>query len=295
MRRLLATSLPAGLALLASAGSAHADGKATCVAAANEANVQRQSDPTKLLDLRKKLLTCAADECPAAVRDECREQLAAVEGELPSVVLVAEDGGGHALLDVRVSLDGVLLAERLDGLPVALDPGAHELVFERAEAPPVRVTTIARAGQKSQPVIARFEVEGSPAPPTPRDAAPEPPPGEGPRRPLRMVGLGVGALGVIGLGVAGVFGLRAISKQSDADCMNNLCATPDKLSAHRDAQNAADVSTGFAIAGGVLTAAGLALFFLAPTSRPAGTNAAGLRPVVGPTAVGVTYNGVFFR
>lgn len=285
MTKIAPVSLVAS-AIVFATSIAWADAKSTCIAAANEANVERQSEPTKLLDRRKKLRACAADECPAAVRDDCREQLSSIERDLPSVVLVAEDDAGHTLLDVKVAIDGAPGAEHLDGRPLEIDPGAHELVFERAGGASVKVTTITRVGQKNQAVTARF----APAPaaePKRVDTA-EPPVTEEPQRPLRTVGIVVGAAGVVGLGVAGFFGLRALSKQSDAGCSSNVCASGDNAAILRDAQSAANLSTVFAIGGAVLTATGIGLYLLAPPAAQRASTS-GFRPLLAPGTVGVGY------
>ena len=77
----------------------------------------------------------------------------------------------------------------------------------------------------------------------------------------RTAGVVVGAVGIAGLVVGTVFGLKASSKKSDSDGLcdaNNLC-TADGLSLRHDAGVAADVSTATFIVGGVLLAGGIVL------------------------------------
>ncbi|HEY6462313.1 MAG TPA: hypothetical protein VIY73_19230, partial [Polyangiaceae bacterium] len=113
---LLALAL-AGAAALSLAHAANASEREACFSAAESA--QRVRAQGHLLDAREKLRVCAHPTCPAAVRDDCTTWLAEVEEELPSIVVHARDAAGNDVADVRVLVDGVKVAERLDGLPVA--------------------------------------------------------------------------------------------------------------------------------------------------------------------------------
>jgi hypothetical protein len=120
---------------------------------------------------------------------------------------------------------------------------------------------------------------------------------------LRALGLVAGGVGVVGLGVGGAFGLSAMSKHSDAKaagCGGSSCQDATSQAQEQDAARAAKMSTALFIAGGALTAVGLTLYLVAPSSKeqPAGREAASpslkLTPAVGQNAVGVTLSGVVF-
>src|SRR5262249_54716959 len=81
---------------------------------------------------------------------------------------------------------------------------------------------------------------------------------------LRWTGVITGAVGLVGLGVGGGFGLAAMSRARSArdQCDGNACTSQQGVdaakAAHRDA-TVADI--GFA-AGGALLLTGVALYFL---------------------------------
>jgi hypothetical protein len=95
----------------------------------------------------------------------------------------------------------------------------------------------------------------------------------------RVAGLGVGAAGVIGIGIGAFFGLRAMSKQDESN-KNGHCdaadtCDPEGLALRSEAITAATVSTIGFIAGGVALAGGVTLFLTAPSgdSPPKATTA----------------------
>lgn len=97
-------------------------------------------------------------------------------------------------------------------------------------------------------------------------ASPEAPPSRW--RPVSFAMMGVGAVGLV-TGV--IFGLSAISKKNDAACEGTDCsnsAVPDAADKLRDAQSAGTASTIFFVAGGVLAAGGVVLYFVAPRKGP---------------------------
>jgi hypothetical protein len=256
------------LAALAVAAPAGADVGA-CVAAANEGGVLRR-DVSKLTTARERLKVCAADDCPTEIKDDCRRLLAEVEASIPTIVAVAEDAAGNTLLDVKLEIDGKGAAERLDGLPISVDAGAHKLVFVRGDER-VEATTVLAAGKKNQEVRARFAglvAPRSAVAPLPPEASRAEAPTRSPEATgtstWRWVGLGAAGLGLVGLGVGTVFGLRASSLQDDAGCPDNRCRDQESARTLQDARSAGNVSTAFFVAGGLLAAGGVTLYLLAP-------------------------------
>src|SRR5437762_10726167 len=53
----------------------------------------------------------------------CRQWLSQLDAELPTVIFYVKDDRGRDRADVRVSVDGVPLVDRLSGTPVPMDPG----------------------------------------------------------------------------------------------------------------------------------------------------------------------------
>src|SRR5262245_48266678 len=118
---------PATLAIAAAGlfccaeGSALAGEVDTCVDANEKA--QRLRDEGKIRAAREQLLICVRDVCPAPVKKDCAEGLEKLEAATSSVVLGAKDPQGRDVVQVKVTIDGQPLTEKLDGRPLVVDPG----------------------------------------------------------------------------------------------------------------------------------------------------------------------------
>ena len=107
----------------------------------------------------------------------------------------------------------------------------------------------------------------------------------------RYVGLGIGAVGIVGGIVGGIFGAKAAGKNTDSlpHCLPDDIkhCDPAGIALRNDAFSAAEVSTILFIASGVAVAAGTITFLTAP----AGT--AKIQPVVGAGYGGLTLRGTW--
>jgi hypothetical protein len=164
--------VPAGailaVLLAAPARSALADDdeaktKAACLAAFDDGQKLRLDG--KLGRAREQLLFCSRTECPALVREDCAKLVNDVNASQPTVVFAAKDDRGRDLVGVRVTVDGVTVAERLEGNPVELDPGAHRVRYEAAGLPPVDDEFVARAGEKLRRLDVTLRAPRAEAPP----------------------------------------------------------------------------------------------------------------------------------
>jgi hypothetical protein len=168
-------------------------------------------------------MRCSAEGCPKVVQHDCVQWLAEVTSALPSIVLGARDADGNDVLELRVLSDGRLLAEKLDGKALFINPGPHVLRFEPVNRAPFEQTVIVRTGEKNRIVnvtLPRTPGETGSAAPTSDESASS---ATANRR--RTIGFIVGGVGIVALGVGAYFGIRALGKQSDSDkaCPNNRC------------------------------------------------------------------------
>lgn len=143
--------------------TAAADVKA-CLDAAEEGQKLRDSGAYR--HARERFIACAADECPGEVRKGCVGWLGELDKLIPTVVFGAR-AHGKEVSDVRVSVDGELVAERIDGKPVALDPGEHHFRFERPGETAIDETAVVMAGEKERLIAVQFGVDLLPLPPPP--------------------------------------------------------------------------------------------------------------------------------
>jgi hypothetical protein len=297
-------------------GATAADPTMSECLAANESAIKLRADH-KLRQARDQSLLCSASSCPGELRDACQARVKQISAALPSIVFLAKDAAGHALVAVRVSMDGEPMGDRLDGTAIEVDPGQHRFAFEVAGQPPVEETIIISEGQKDRretvtlggapepvrepppaPVPSPTpSVVGSFAPPSTPVASTEPPGGG-----QRIAGIVVGAVGLVGLGLGAVTGAIAASDWSTAknDCngQSRGCTTTEPASGKESSANTmATISTVGFIGGGALAAAGIIVFLTAPRapSSEARPSARALQfvPAAGPGRAGIAVIGSF--
>lgn len=152
---------------------------------------------------RERFGACAVVSCEETARQFCSDSLVDLDKQMPSVVFAARDAEGHDLSAVRVLVDGALVTTQIDGKPVVMDPGTKAVRFEAPPLPPVEVTIVVHAGEKSRTVRASFE--GAPRM----------------QRAMPLGGwllVGIGAAALTGGAIFGVQGLRRISDHEAEPC-----------------------------------------------------------------------------
>lgn len=273
----------AGLAALASvlAIAEHApaqDAKAECVGAHSDAQALRTE--SKLREAREKLLTCGRPECPAAVRADCAKWIGEVQDEIPSVMVAATDANGSDVADVRVVVDGTIVAKELTGQPIMLNPGARTLRFERDGANPIERKLVLRVGERNRRIEVQFSpsLAGGPgAPPPGKDPGGpvEPPQTDGGASDGASIPTATWILGGVGvLGLAGFtfFALDGTRREDDLKKCKPSCPSDD-VSAARTSYLLGDISLGI----GVVALAGAAYFYF--SSSPKSEKAAARAPL----------------
>jgi hypothetical protein len=121
-----------------------------CAAAHSQAQAQERDGHLRAAS--QQLAICARAVCGELIARECAVRHAQLEIEIPSIVPLASDDAGAPLVDVQVTMDGQLLASRLDGRAIPVDPGLHEFAFRMpGGALEVQKIVIAQ-GQRNRPV-----------------------------------------------------------------------------------------------------------------------------------------------
>jgi hypothetical protein len=248
---------------------------AQCAQAYEQGQVQRKSGG--LLQARITLQQCAQDQCPDFIRNDCLGWFAEVQNDVPTLVFAAKSQG-RDLSDVSVSLGSRVLASRIDGQLLELDPGAYDLRFQ---SPGMQTQTkhfVLVPGERNRLI----EVELVPVGAATEQAVPPPLP---PRpRSLLLPGIfaGVGAVGLGGFAGLGAWG-RSNESKLERSCSPN-CRKGD-VSDVKTKYLLADVSLGVGVASLALGA----YFFFRQDSGDA--------PAVGVSATTrtatLTYGGAF--
>jgi hypothetical protein len=275
---------------------------AECLGASERALSLRSSH--KLRDARAQFVICAAATCPADVRSECQRRVTEVNAAIPTVVFEAKDADGNDLTAVKVSMDGQPLADKLEGLAISIDPGAHQFLFEAEGRTPIQKTIVINESEVGRHEQITFGKPPEPPPaapapvtptPAPTAAVPPPPapppetairssPPPAPQTPQaseapsywtgqRTLGAILTGVGLVGVGVSGVLGLMAKSQFTTAEGETGSQRYNDSGSA----VGTGNVATAIVVTGSVLTAAGLIVWLTGPSAKAAvGVNGTGL-------------------
>jgi hypothetical protein len=304
----LRTPAVAFVLALASAATASASADdSVCNESYEQGQVLRKDH--KLADAREQFRTCVNTCTLEAKKKACGDWLAAVDHDIPTVVVSAKDANGATLIAVTVTLDGKPFATSLNGRAMEVEPDAHTFEFQTPDGARVEVKVVVAEGEKAKPVSATFAkgpadetkaqsasgvaAGGPPGTGTAAPAAPATPPVERSRlvassSPLKTIGLAMAGAGAVGLGAGAVFGVLASSQKSDASCdSNSVCRNDAAASKLRDAKSSADLSTVLFIAGGALAAGGLTLWALGPSKTVYAA------PTVGSRAAGFVVEGTW--
>lgn len=235
-----------------------------------------------------------------AAREEfARKQAAQLEPELSYLtIIVPTEARAQGL---RVTRNGVALGRGSWNVKLPVDPGRYTI---SASAPGKRdwQTSIEVTGPKGNESVAVPQLVDAPPESSAGAAAPGSQPGgaapsqaadqelqspNGARGSMlttrHWIGVGLAGAGVLGLGVGGVFALRAKNLDDESGCNDGNCPTRDALDTNRDARKAGEVGTVLGIAGGALLLGGAAVFF-APIG---GSSETAVMPAIGPGVAGL--------
>lgn len=238
-------------------GVAHADEKAVCISASEKAQSLR--DDRKLLEAREQFLACARDVCPPAIKKDCADQVSDLVKRTPSVVFHAKDKNGQDLVTVKVTADGSVVTEQLDGRSIPLDPGVHHFKFESGGDAFEQQIVLAE-GEHDRAVTANFGsrgLEGANPGGTPSGGALVTPSHRG----APVGAFVVGAAGLVAIGVGSVmYGLAFSQKSTDegaTGCKNTGGCSQDEIDSIKTKLVVGDIVfyTGVAaLAGGIIWA-----------------------------------------
>lgn len=162
------------------------------------------------------------------------EHIAALEPQLPRLIVTVQGSVNGQVL----SLDGGPVGQAAWGTPMPLDPGTHEVTATAPGKKPYREKIAMALGENKAMNIPPLETDASGAPgipagaaaptaATPSGAAPPQDAGSGSGGRNKILGWVLGGVGVGGLAVGTVYGVRAFKKRSESD---DECPTDDTCS-----------------------------------------------------------------
>ncbi len=292
----VAMLVTASLSFTALPARATAPSTQDCLTASETAN--QLASQHRLRAERKQLLICAAPSCPGEIRQECSLRFEEVDRVMPSIVFEAKDAAGNDLSAVTVAVDGELLAYRLEGVPLGVDPGEHQFVFQAAGYPAIQKQLVILQSQKDRRETIVFAQLGAGAAaqgltpatasvqgvPDVRARAPGKPEESGKSRAPAYV---IGGIGAVGIVVGVVTRAVAFGKKStiEGHCDANRVCDPTGMDAVSSARTLQTVSTIALIAGSA--ALGIGIYLGVSGDRRSETPNTAFYPAVTPNGAAI--------
>ena len=176
--------------------------------------------------------------------------------------------------EMTMTRDGQVVPSAAWATPVMLDPGPHTIEVRAAGVATPWKNTF-KLGQAAERKVIDVPDLTAPAQPAGGAAAATAPTPEAPSHPgqaaepgstQRLLGIGLGGVGVVGVALGVVFGLTASGKDGDAakHCRTETLCDPEGVSLGKEADDAAAISTIAFIAGSAAIAGGVILYLTAP-------------------------------
>jgi hypothetical protein len=243
--------------------------------------------------------TLAANASQPFVRAQAdaQSELAALQPRVPMLTIKIASSPSLA-----VTMDGEQVRSAILGLPMPVNPGDHTLRATADGMAPGETKVSLKEGERQSASLTLVPLPPSAAGATPASAATPAAP-EGSPAPkaglstMQIAGIGAGAVGVVGLALGGVFGAMAFSakSQQQSDCAGpgNCTNRAGALSEHDSVNSDATLSTVAFVAGGVLVAGGVTLFFMGRSTEEKKPVALTVVPGFGPGAAFASLRGEF--
>jgi hypothetical protein len=219
---------------------------------------QKQRKSGHLRAAQASFVVCGAERCPNVVRKDCVDWLAQVEVLVPRLVIEAHDATGTPTADVRVEMDGELLAERLTGIALSADPGQHRFRFTDARGQSRDEVLLLNEGERRKLVV-DFAPTALSEPERPHPV----------QSSSRTIPAGVFVLGGIGVAAGAAGAILGLGALGDGRHLEDTCAPACDRSDARSVNNRALVAD--VLIGASILSFGAALYVLLarPTSAAA--------------------------
>ncbi|MCU0655741.1 MAG: hypothetical protein MUF64_10790 [Polyangiaceae bacterium] len=258
------------MAPLLAAGPLRAEqDKASCLDAYERGQEARQAG--KLREARGKFAVCAQVSCPGLFVSDCARWGEEVQQVIPTVIFSGVGAAGEETSAIKVYMDGVALAEKVDGRAVEVDPGEHSFVFEHEGVTQKKVLVV-RQGERDRLVPISFARASAPRSTPAAEQASGPGSSRGPT--AFLVG-GIAGLG-LGLGM-GAWALSLKGKmESGCDAASRFC----KDEASRDAAKLGGTVATVSTVGALVGLVSLGTWWFWPSRKP-GDAALEASPTVG--------------
>src|SRR6188768_2398697 len=205
-------------------------------------------------------LECSQLVCNSAIVQECVHFYSALESETPTLVFSARKSEGGELTDVRVEMDGKVVAQQITGRPITVDPGLHNFVFVHPKRGLLRLAETARVGDKARVVEVTFKDPNAKVASTGEQAAPAKKGG------VPVMTWVLGGVGVVALGSFVYFRTSGVNDYNELNDTCSPACNPDDVDPIRKKFTYSYISLGV----GAASIAGVAAFYFAGRSGDSG-------------------------
>jgi hypothetical protein len=228
-----------------------------------------------------------------------RELIDALDPDVPRLTVKAPADADAKKLEIKVDGTSVLA-----GKETRVDPGPHEITWLVSGQKKSKTIAMERGGERELTLEIKPAASGDKVVTPPPDETPveqpvvEKPTRASPGRTRRILGISVGAAGLVGLGVASYLTLDARSSYNDAldtHCMGakDMCSD-EGLRITGDARSQANTATIITVISVVAVAGGVVLYLTAPKGRSKESSTAlYVAPVVGSERAGLVFGAGF--
>jgi hypothetical protein len=234
--------LAAALLLFALEAAARAEPPSAEKCTAAYDSTQRLRQAGKLQAAETEALVCADSACPRVLRQDCARWVEEIQRAAPTIVVRATGSDGCDIVDARVVLDGKVVASRVEGTPLALDPGVHVVRVEPAAGVPLEQRVVIVEGDRAR----RIELGATGAVCGVRPDVRAEHPAAAADRPTPPLAYGLGAAGIAAIVGGSVLAVVGFSKRSDLDACKPGC-DPDDVGAARRTFVVSDVLFGVGV------------------------------------------------
>ncbi|HMA93073.1 MAG TPA: tetratricopeptide repeat protein [Polyangiaceae bacterium] len=220
----------------------------------------------------------------SAVVPLAQKRAAALEARLSRVILRL-DSSSAAAHGVEVTCDGNPLPPNAIGVALELDPGEHVIAASAPGRSPFKQTLRVGETAARHEIAIALPVQQTVADTAPATYAPSAPEHQQPMywSTQRKAAIVAGGIGIVGVAVGAVFGLKVATKMDQARdrCGGGTTGCPSESLALQDqAQGPARISTAAFTLGVIGIAGGAALWFTAPNTKPESAVGLKVQPLI---------------
>ena len=201
------------------------------------------------------------------------------------------------IAELQIKRNGLAISSAAWGTPLPVDPGEITIEATAPHKAKWRTKVVIKPDASNVEVRVPALVDAGPED---QDSGPSEEPSSGRGNVQRVLGLGVGALGLVGIGVGAAFGVDAASKKNVVGDPRYCAVTTTQTRCNAqgaaivdDARTSATISTIAIAVGAAAVVGGAVLYLTAPKSNRAPSTGVRVSPSAADALLGLSVGGAF--